>query len=380
MSRLAALRRALRTLSESYRERAERWPATGLTALCGLDAATSPVAIKDISVTGICLLTAERGQPGDQIALVLSKPGEPSNYPDLQISLPARVIRPTQDGVALAFAPPPGMDSKLFQVLLRNIAHVTDPDLCAEMFLTFRTVLFLYRLCEAGAEEVILLLDGQLDSHRTTNLFRIVLGAEEILALYRDAARMHAHPKVVASILRHGTWARDELTLQWWTGLFVSSCSVDTPDDSNQLLVDLLVQVTPTQARILVQAFERFREPELEAQDSTPGCVVLDANEMIQLTGVHDLTRNATDLAYLFHLGLIKRVFDFTSYREIDCFDITPTSLGLELYKHCHGSREKLKTELVESAREHLAGLLPPPIPSAFGPQSSRWFAVHAGR
>jgi PilZ domain len=380
MTRFAVLRHALRTFSESYRERAERGPARGLTAVCGLDTAATPASIKNISASGVSLLTREPGHSGDVIALVLRKQSEPDKSEDLQISLQARVIRLTEDGVALAFAPPQGMDAKLFEVLLRNITNVTDPDLCAEMFLTFRTVLFLYRLCGAGAEEVVLLLDGQLDTHRTSNLFKIVLTVENILTLYRDADQMHAHSKVVANILRHGTWADDELTVRLWTGLFVSSCSMGAPDDSNQVLVDLLAQLTPTQARILIHAYERFLGPMLDIQDSTAESIVLDAKEMIQLTGVHDQTRNATDLAYLFNLGLIEKVFDFTSYRESDTFDITPTGLGLELYKHCHGSREKLEINLAESAREHLAGLLPAPMPSAFAPQTSRWFSVHADR
>ena len=88
---------------------------------------------------------------------------------------------------------------------------------------------------------------------------------------------------------------------------------------------------------------------------------------MVELTGVHDLTRNATDLAYLFNLGLIQKLFDFTSYHAAESFDITPSTLGLELYKHCHGSREKIEPHLVEAANAHLLNFLPPPLPIAPG-------------
>jgi hypothetical protein len=376
MTRLSHLRGVLRWLGETYRERGQRWPATGLTALYGLDSASTPAIIKDISGTGICLLTRERGSTGDVIALILRKQGEPAYGSGLQISIHARVIRTTEDGVALAFDLPHGMDAKLFEVLLRNITLVTDPDQTAEVFCAFRTVLFLYRLCGAEAEEAILLLDGQLDTHRTVNLFKIALGAENILALVRDADSMRAHPKVVASILRHGAWAHDDQTLQLWKGLFVSSCSIEAPDDSNQILVDLLVQLTPTQVRILIHAFERFLGPPPEAGSSTSEFIVLNPNEIVQLTGVYDLARNATDLAYLFNLGLIERVFDFTSYRESDRFDITPTGLGLELYKHCHGSREKLDPHLVEAAREHLGLILSPQMPSASAQSSTPFTGI----
>jgi len=74
---------------------------------------------------------------------------------------------------------------------------------------------------------------------------------------------------------------------------------------------------------------------------------------------------------------LIEKVFDFTSYHELVSFDVTPSSLGLELYKRCHGYRGKLDPHLVEVAQAHLANFIeqphlidvpgPPPPPSTSG-------------
>jgi len=371
MFRLSDLRHVLHRLGEPYKPRAERSPAIGLKALVGLGSAFSPACIKDFSASGIYLLTQERFHPGDLAELILRKEGEPDVGSDLQISLQGRVARPVEDGVVLAFVLPPGTDAELFSVLLRGIASLTDPDQCAEMFRTLRTVLFLCRLCGPEAEEAILLFDGRFDADHTANLFKIALTVEKQLACEPDAGRMHCHPKVVAGILRHGSWAPDEMIMQLWVGLFVSSCTTDEPVDSNQALVDLLVQVTPTQARVLIHACERVLASAQGTANSGSRSVVLSPSEIVQLTGVYDLTRNATDLAYLFNLGLIEKVFDFTSYHDIDSIDITPTSLGLELYKHCHGTRENLEPQLVESAREHLALFLPPPIPSAVADHTS---------
>ncbi len=378
MSRLDNLKRALRRLGEPYRPRSKRWPATGLTVIYGSDSTASPVGIKDISVSSIYLLTQERPGIGEQVSLLLRKQGVLDNGSEMQIPLSARVARLAEDGIVLLFVLPPGMDKKLFEVLLQNIVNVTDPDQGAEMFRTLRTFLFLCRLCGAGAEEAIVLLDGQLDAHRTANFFKMALAAENFVALFRDADRLHAHPKVVESILRLGSWAQDELSLQLWKGLLISSCSIDAPDDSNQVLVDMLVQMTPTQARILVYACERLLGHAPETKDSAANSIVLTSSEMIQLTGVHDRIRNATDLAYLFNLGLIEKLFDFTSYNESDNFDITPTSLGLELYKHCHGSREKIEPLLAEGAKEHLAVFLPPPIPSDFSLQARTSISLYS--
>jgi len=380
MTRLGGFARALRSLATPYRQRSKRWPGSGLTAHYALESASGHAAVKDISASGVRLLTQESLPAGKLISLTVRKRGEPNNGSDLQFSLPARVTRLARNSVGLAMLVPPGTNANVLEVILRNIHSVTDPEHTAEMFRTLRTVLFLGRLCGAEAEEPMLLLDGRLDSGRIANLFKIIDAAENLLAADPDAGRLRAHPRIVANILRQGSWAPDQLTLELWTGLLASFCSLDgAADDSNQVLIDLLANLTPTQARILNHACACNLNP-AQGGDSASGHVVLSLNEMIQLTGVHELGRNATDLAYLFNLGLIEKVFDFTTYRENDSFDITPSRLGLEFYKHSHGSREKLESQLVESAREHLAVFLPPPIPLAYSIGTSESFPAFTDR
>ncbi len=216
-----------------------------------------PAAIKDISASGIYLLTQERFLVDQAVKLILRLDGEPEENSELQVSMQTRAAWQGGDGVALEFVLPPGMNSDLCGVLVHEIVSFTDRDQVMEVFRNFRTVLFLYRLCESQAHEAILLLDGQLDSGRTATLFKIAFAAENLLAAKPDASRMRAHPKLVANILRDGSWAPDEETLKLWVGLLASSCSVDAPDDSNQIFVDLLVHITTTEARILLYACER---------------------------------------------------------------------------------------------------------------------------
>lgn len=366
MSRLSNLRRALQRLGEPEQPRAERWPATGLSALYGIDSASKPAGIKDVSASGVYLLTDERFPANQTVALILRLVGQPENNSELQISVQTRAAWQGEDGVALEFILPSGMNPDLCAALLHDIVSLTDRDQVADVFRHLRTVLFLYRLCEYQADEAILLLDGRFDAGRTATLFRIVFAAEELLAAKPDASRMRAHPKLLANILREGSWAPDELTLTLWVGLLASSCSVDAPDDSNQIFVDMLIHITPTEAMIFLHACERALSSRPWPESSASVSVVVSPPEMVQLTGVHDHGRNAADLAYLFNLGLIENLFDFTSYRDIESFDITPSRLGLELYSHCHSHSQIIDPQLVAAAREHLAVFFPPPMPSAF--------------
>jgi PilZ domain-containing protein len=364
MTWLSDLKRGLQRFGEQEKPRAERRAAPGLAARYGIKYATDSAGIKDISSSGIYLFTEKRLRTGELATLELREEGEPEQSEDLQISVHARVAREGEDGIGLSFLLPPGMNTDLWGVLVRNIVLLTDHQQVAEMFLTLRTILFLCRICQAEAEEAIHLLGGQLDAERTANVVRIAIAAEHQLNTDPEFDSMRADPKLVANLLRDGSWAPDDLTLQLWTGLLVSSCSTDASDDANRVLAELLVQFTATQAKIFILACERTLASAQASGKPASGPVVLTPKEMVELTGVHDLFRNATDLAYLFNLGLIEKVFDFTSYHDAEQFDISPTLLGLELYKHCHGSREKLAPELVESARTHLANFLPAPQPT----------------
>ena len=363
---LSELKRAMHRLGEPQVPRPDRWPVTGLTALYGVDIPSTPASIKNISSGGI-FLGIQESLPIDQLlTLQLQMEGDPELISELRITLQATVVRQDEFGVGLKFVPPPGLDAALWEVLIRGSVVLTDREQVVHVFSTLRTVLFLCRLCPSGAEEAILLLDSRLDKNRTDALFKIARAVENLLAAEPDGGRMRAHPALVASLLRDGSWAPDELTMQLWVGLFVSSCSVDEPDDSNQILVNLLIQITPHQAIILTNACQRALSAAAASGGSTPASIVLSPEEIRKLTGVPDLARGATDLAYLFNLGLIRNLFDFTSYREIDKFDITPSRLGLELYSHCQGQRGKIDPQLAESGRAHLAALIPPPIPNVF--------------
>ena len=366
MPGLKGFRRTLQMLGAKMVTRADRWPVAGLTAHYGVEFPSTPATIKNISSSGIFLGVQERLPVGQLVTLELQMDGDPELSSELQISLQAKIVRQDEFGVGLMFVQLPGLDADLWEVLVRSAVVLTDRDQVVHVFSTLRTVLFLCRLCQSGAEEAILLLDGRLDQHRTATLFKIARAVENLLLADPDADRMRAHPALVASLLRDGSWASDELTTQLWVGLFVSSCSVDEPDDSNQILVDLLIQITPHQAIAFTHACERALSSAPASGDLTSVSVVLGPDEIKKLTGMVDLSRCATDLAYLYNLGLIRKLFDFTSYREIDTFDITPTRLGFELYSHCHGQRGKIDPQLAASAREHLAALIPAPLPSVW--------------
>lgn len=343
--------------------RSDRWPVSKITAFYGAESPTTRAFIKNISSGGIFLGTEEPLAEGQLLSLKLQLEGDPKLVSDLRITIQAKVVRKDELGIGLMFVPLPGLNPALWEVLVRGTVVLTDPEHVIQMFRTLRTVLFLSRICPSGAEDALALLHGNLEQNRSETLFKIAFGAENTLAADPGYERMRALPKLVATILREGSWAADELTTNLWKGLFVSSCSLDEADDSNQIFADMLIHITPRQAVIFTHACECVLNSTPAPGDLGSASVVLGPEEIVKVAGMHDLARIATDLAYLFNLGLVQNVFDFTSYSEFDRFDITPTQLGLELYNRCHGQRDKIDPEHLAAAIKHLTTFLPQPTP-----------------
>ncbi len=300
------------------------------------------MTVHDISTTGLYVLTKERWPLGELIPLRVEVDGSPEDGSEPHITVQARVMRHGEDGIGLSFVLPEGMDLKLWEVLITNAVLLTDSKDVAHTLRMLRTILSLYRLCLAEAEEAILLLGGEMDPARTENALDITHKAEKLLASEPDADKMRAHPKLVASLLKYGSWAHDDLTKQLWAGLLATSCAVEERDETNQALVDILVNLTPHQCLIFVSACNWALESMSESEDHPSTRIILGQKEMIQLTGMYDISRIATDMANLYMSGIIEKKFDFTSYLPMDTFDITPTRLGLELYKNCKGHLVKV--------------------------------------
>ncbi len=329
------LKRKLQKLGESEHVRAERLPAHGLSAHCDTGLGGIDGGVKDISSTGLYLQTEKRFPTGETVSLTLLAEASGENHSELDISVQARVTRQGQDGLGLSFVLPAGLDTNLWSVLVRNTVVLTKPEEIAHMMRSLRTILFLCRLCGSGAEEAILLLGGQLDTARTECVFEIAYAAEKLLASEHNFEKLRAHPTLVAHILREASWAHSIQQKQLWIGLFASSCAEEGWDDSNQVFADMLINITPIQATIFIEGCTRSLETMRETDTAPANRIVLLPREISELTQMYDLARVATDVAYLFNLGVIDRLFDFTSYVETEDFDITPSSVGIDLFRRC---------------------------------------------
>jgi hypothetical protein len=342
--------------------RAERRIPSGFSATRRYNSAAKPATIRDISSTGLHILTEDRWTPGELVPLTVQVERSWEDPSEPKIEVQARVVRHADDGIGLSFVLPEGLDPNLWDVLLRNAVVLRDPNEILRTLRVLRTTLFLCRLCHAEAHDAILLLGGELDHPRTEKAMEIALGAEMLLALEPNAERMRAHPPLVTSILKHGSWA-DDFTKHLWAGLLATSCTLDGMDESNIPFAELLVNVTHAQSRIFVAACIKALELNGGTESPPATRIILTPKQMIRLTAMYDLTRIATDVAYLFTSEIIEKNFDFTSYLPTESFDITPTRLGLELYRRCKAERMKHDSSLDVFGNDQPL----PPQPPVFG-------------
>src|ERR1035441_5865146 len=254
--------------------------------------------IKIISKNGIFLQTEERWPIGEVISVSLQREGPQQIHSEFEIDVQAQVASYGKDGVGLGFVLPIGLNKNFWDVVIRNADARPETEEVSFLFRVVRTILFVCRLCPSITPDDIQALGKELDEARTRSAIEIALKAEMLLAHLPDADDMHAHPQIVASILRNGSWSGDDSMRQLWAGLLVSSCTVEGTDESNRDFVELLVQVTDAQARILVAGCKRATESMSGLEGERSKEIIITPEEMIQISGMYDAYRIATEVSY----------------------------------------------------------------------------------
>lgn len=195
---------------------------------------------------------------------------------------------------------------------------------------------FLGRICLPFAEEFGLLLRDKVSQWRAANAARIAIKAqkkyEEVLA--RDD--WHAHPRLVGSIIDHGSWVDDEEVQELWAGLLASSCTADGRDESNLIFVDTLGRLTVSQAHLLDHVCHHAGKVATTAGWISAQLYEMTLEQLKEVSGIEDFHRIDRELDHLRTLGLIAGGFNVHSTTA----DMTPTALALQMYVRCQGSNE----------------------------------------
>jgi hypothetical protein len=325
------------------RNRSERRPVPEYVAYYPNETDPKFAHIKDISSTGVYLYTAERWLPGSHVQITFQKIGPPEPDSKRRVTLQARTARWGEDGVGLAFTLPPDIDFDLWQEVLQSAAEKTPVNNILPPLRMARTLELLCRLCPEASQELTRLVRAGLGNMRVANAVQISLLADAILVSEPHSDKMRANPQTVQRIIADGSWADEDWLQQLWAGLLATSCAIDKKDQPGLDLVDRFSQLAPVHVRLFKAACERA-----EKVDSVQGTVsakplIVDVEEIQQITDVQSLARIERDVFHLADLDLLEQSVRSRSLLPPDEINITPSRVGLKLFALCNGHRGKLQ-------------------------------------
>jgi hypothetical protein len=116
---------------------------------------------------------------------------------------------------------------------------------------------FLGRICLPAAEEFGFLLQDKVRASRAANQVKIALKAEQLVQRNTNAEGLHAHPRIVGTILDQGGWADEDEVQSMWAGLLSSACTPTGRSQENLIFVTLLSQITFSEAKIINYSCEK---------------------------------------------------------------------------------------------------------------------------
>jgi hypothetical protein len=297
--------------------------------------------IGDISSTGIYLVTKSRWTRGELVSMTLQWKGPLEESSERRVMIKAEAVRWGDAGIGLRFVLPTGMDLRLWESPLKT-GEVRGSAYVLHEVRIARALSFVRRICPTVGEGVGHLVQKSLSSYRRASAVDIALKAEELLSLEPDPGPLLAHPAIVLRILEVGSWADVEFIRKLWAGLLVASCSAEGNDESNLAIADTLSVLTPIHVRILTEACAKATRAASERGSISSGGLYCSAEEMREITGIHDLIKIHRSVAQLSDLGLFEKGDRPSFLLDNDRINTTPTHLGLQIYARCSGRRGDL--------------------------------------
>ena len=335
---MKSLGEVVEKLSRPETKRAERRPAHGFVAHYRVGRSARQDDIKNISATGLFLLTEERWVPGTVVSLTLQMQSPLEEISERRIIVQAKTILWGEDGVGFSFVLPDDPDARPWKFLLENAAEKSKPNGVLDLARLANAIAFLSRLSPDGAKDIAQVVDAGWTRARVANAVQVLLKIESLLPPNFSARSIGARPRLVVKVIQHGSWADECWIQQLWAGLFISSCVLPQRDDSDEVFADLLGKLTTAHVRILKYACIRLGALRSESGGNLPQPVICGREEIMEIASSRELVRIERDLGHLYGLGLLERRATTASTSTHYAADITPSGLGMNLYERCRGS------------------------------------------
>ena len=232
------------------RRSAERQPVENFSAYRWNGSRLTEEPVKDISSTGLYILTEERWHPDTVLTLTLQRPGPLDLNPERRIEVDAKVVRCGEGGVGLEFVLKDDAESRQWVSLRESLIEQAKPEDMLSLVRLVAAVAFLSRICPGEAEKARQLVQGGLSSQQLANAAAIALKAENLLAGEPDTNRLRADADLVVRILEDGSCTDEDWLKDFWAGLLATSCAIDAKDRSSLVFIESFSKLTTYLCRI----------------------------------------------------------------------------------------------------------------------------------
>lgn len=318
-------------------DRAERREPDQFFAYRWADTAMKSEPVRDISSTGVYVVTPDRWPVGSVLALTMQKQGPLEVSPERRITALARVARIGSHGVGFSFIVPQDDNERIWKSILDSFVQQMLAKDMAGLVRMAQAVALLCQICPDGAEAINELIGKRLSNHRVGNASAIALHAEAALATSGSRTARGCHPELLVRVLEEGSITDEDWLQQLWGGLIASSCSPGGADVSAMPQIELFSQLTPIPARILTIVAAVSSKYLTGTGDLAARPLACTLDELGTASGSRG-TQTERELERLVALGLVERR-DAASAKPEQPVDIllAPTALGLELFARCNG-------------------------------------------
>jgi len=318
-------------------DRAERRRVEQFSAYRWSGSAVTQEAVKDISSTGLFLLTEERWQPGTVLAITLQREGPLELDPTRRVTTQVKVVRCGEEGVGLSFLwSKDDPESARWEGLLDSLLAQARPADMLSLVKMVDAFAFLGQICAGGADEIYEWVCTRASSHKIVNAVSIALKAEQLLGFGTPRDGVRVNPQIALQVIEAGSGTDEDWLHRFWAGLLVASAD---GKDTNVKLIELFSLLTSIPIRIFTVVCTRANKVLSQSGVVSAEPLNCDLGELVATVGSRG-AQIERDVDALARLQLIDRsVESGPALLAVSSTYITPTVLGLQLFALCHGHR-----------------------------------------
>lgn len=195
---------------------------------------------------------------------------------------------------------------------------------------------FLSRICLPVAEEFGLLLQDKVRAWRSRNAEEIAQRASLMVDKLPNSELRRAHPRIVGAILSSGSWSDDPDIHSMWAGLLATACTMSGRSQENLIYVNLLTQLTSSEARIIRFACERVTKKKSPTGLLLSDLLEVTVEDIMTASGTEDLHVLDLEVDHLREIGLLSPDSGLSPYESYKP-RLTPSTIALQLYVRCSG-------------------------------------------